>query len=118
MNKTHLIVAALGLICITATGCVSEGGSYSSYQVSPRYDRTDNRRPDFARPDDQRRDRYERDDRRDSSDRSRGDSRWDGRRDRDDRAGRDARGPSAPDYSRNGRWEMRDGRRVWIPERG
>jgi hypothetical protein len=118
MTKTNLTVAALGLICLAATGCVSEGGSYSSYQTSPRYDRSDNRPPpDLGRPNDSRRDRFDRDHRRDHSDRSRGDSRWEGSRDRDERAGRDRRDGSRPDYSDNGRWEMRDGRRVWIPQR-
>jgi hypothetical protein len=43
-HRTTIIAGALGLACLTLTGCVSEGGSYSDRSYSsynPVYDRGD-----------------------------------------------------------------------------
>ncbi|MCB5204810.1 hypothetical protein LH464_20300 [Neorhizobium sp. T786] len=121
MNRKATVLSALGLICITATGCVSGGGSYVAYESRPQYDRIDNnhRRP----PPPPHGGRHDRDDRRDwRHDNDRNDR--GGRPDRDgwrnqaeDRRDSDRPHASRPDHDRDGRWIIRDGRRVWVSGR-
>ena len=94
MNFKPFTFAALGLICLTAAGCVSDGGSYARYDAPPRYDRRPDSRP-VVRPDR-----------------------------RNDRPGYvggrpGPRGPQAVvrPGTGEGRWIIRDGRRVWVANR-
>ncbi|MFN7104066.1 MAG: hypothetical protein ACK4N1_15745 [Pseudorhizobium sp.] len=107
MKTSAITLSVLGLICLTAAGCVSEGGSRVAYDSGPRYDRIDRSDRNDRRPD------YDRRDQRDYGDRRGGDSRWDGRRGNDERRERASR----EDTNRDGRWIIRDGQRIWIPER-
>lgn len=109
MKTSAITLSVIGLICLTAAGCVSEGGPRTVYDAGPRYDRIDRSDRNDRRPD------YERRDRRDyrDDDRRGGDGRWDGRRGDDDRRERTDR----DDGGRDGRWIIRDGRRIWLPER-
>ncbi|HEX5935943.1 MAG TPA: hypothetical protein VFY63_17420 [Pseudorhizobium sp.] len=114
MNKKFIAASALGLVCLTVAGCVSEGGSYVAYDSGPRYQRVDRDDWDRGRRDRDRHDRYDgrdRDGRRGDDDR-RGHDGW---RDRDGDRDRDR--PSQYENNRDGRWVIRDGRRIWVPER-
>jgi len=109
MNFKPFTFAALGLICLTAAGCVSDGGSYARYDAPPRYDRVQPDRVVVVRPG------YDR----------RPDSRPVVRPDRrNDRPGYvggrpGPRGPQAVvrPGTGEGRWIIRDGRRVWVANR-
>ena len=118
MNRKVTILSTLALICITATGCVSAGGSYVRYDSGPRNDRIDrDRRPPSFDDRRSRDDRWNRDRRPDQDRGGRpGNNHWDN--DRRDRA-RGERPPSTrPQEQRDGRWIMRDGRRIFVPARG
>lgn len=116
MNRKAIVLSALGLISITATGCVSGGGSYVAYESRPQYDRIDNdhrRAPPHHG-------RHGRDDWRHDNGRPDRDGRWDrhdGRNDRDGWRDRDRHQTSRPGDRNDGRWIIRDGRRIWVQDR-
>ncbi|MBP1849840.1 hypothetical protein [Rhizobium halophytocola] len=112
MKMKIITASTLALVCLTTVGCVSEGGSYVVQDSGPRYYHVDRGDRDRGRPDRDRHDqRYDR-----RSDGRRGHEGW---RDKDGREGwnGDRARRSRHENVQNGRWIIRDGRRIWVPER-